>query len=45
MNTSEFRQLRAHVDELVHAQEEEQVDPALQHLPEIPRMTQVSQHK
>ncbi|MCU4483076.1 ABC transporter ATP-binding protein [Acinetobacter ursingii] len=45
MNTPEFRQLRAHVDELVHAQEEEQVDPALQHLPEIPRMTQVSQHK
>ena len=45
MNTSEFRQLRAHVDELVHAQEEEPVDPALQHLPEIPRMTQVSQHK
>ena len=45
MNTPEFKQLRAYVDELVHAQEEEHVDPALQNLPEIPRMTQVSHQK
>ncbi|WP_151980101.1 ABC transporter ATP-binding protein [Acinetobacter guerrae] len=45
MSTPEFKQLRAHVDELVHAQEEEHLDPALQRLPEIPRMTQVSHQK
>lgn len=45
MITEEFKRLRAHVDELVHAQEEEQLDPALQDLPKIPRMTQISQHK
>ena len=45
MLTSEFKELRAHVDELVHAQEEEHLDPALENLPKIPRMTQVSHHK
>lgn len=44
MNTSEFKQLRARVDYLVHAEEDE-LDPALQDLPKIPRMTQVSTEK
>lgn len=39
-----FKQLRAKVDVLVHAQEET-LDPALENLPKIPRMTQVSTHK
>ena len=39
-----FKQLRKRVDFLVHAQEEE-LDPALEDLPKIPRMTQVSTHK
>lgn len=44
MSTSEFKQLRARVDYLVHAEEDE-LDPALQDLPKIPRMTQVSTEK
>ena len=40
MNTPEFQRLRNKVDQLVHAQEDE-LDPALTHLPKIPRMTQV----
>ena len=44
MLTPEFKRLREHVDALVHAQEEE-LDPALEELPKIPRMTQVSTHK
>ncbi len=41
MSTPEFKQLRSRVDYLVHAEEDE-LDPALQDLPKIPRMTQVS---
>ena len=44
MLTPEFKQLRERVDSLVHAQEDE-LDPALETLPKIPRMTQVSTHK
>lgn len=44
MLTSEFKQLRERVDFLVHAQEDE-LDPALENLPKIPRMTQVSTQK
>lgn len=44
MLTPEFKALRERVDFLVHAQEDE-LDPALQDLPTIPRMTQVSHHK
>ncbi|KRI21079.1 ABC transporter, partial [Acinetobacter baumannii] len=44
MSTPEFKQLRARVDYLVHAEEDE-LDPALQDLPKIPRMTQVSTEK
>lgn len=44
MSTPEFKRLRARVDLLVHAQEDE-LDPALSDLPKIPRMTQVSVHK
>lgn len=42
--TPEFKRLRERVDFLVHAQEDE-LDPALENLPKIPRMTQVSTHK
>lgn len=41
MLTPEFKALRERVDFLVHAQEDE-LDPALADLPQIPRMTQVS---
>lgn len=44
MLTPEFKQLRERVDFLVHAQEDE-LDPALENLPKIPRMTQVSTQK
>lgn len=44
MSTPEFKQLRSRVDYLVHADEDE-LDPALQDLPKIPRMTQVSTEK
>ncbi|BCU64827.1 hypothetical protein F941_01554 [Acinetobacter bouvetii DSM 14964 = CIP 107468] len=44
MLTPEFKRLRERVDFLVHAQEDE-LDPALENLPKIPRMTQVSTHK
>lgn len=44
MTTTEFKNLRKRVDFLVHAQEDE-IDPALEDLPKIPRMTQVSTHK
>ena len=44
MSSPAFKQLRERVDFLVHAQEEE-LDPALEDLPKIPRMTQVSTHK
>ncbi|MFW1735441.1 ABC transporter ATP-binding protein [Acinetobacter sp. ULE_I001] len=44
MATPAFQQLRARVDQLVHAQEDE-LDPSLQDLPKIPRMTQVSTDK
>nr|MBD0118385.1 ABC transporter ATP-binding protein [Acinetobacter baumannii] len=40
----EFKQLRTRVDYLVRAEEDE-LDPALQDLPKIPRMTQVSTEK
>lgn len=42
--TPEFKRLRERVDFLVHAQEDE-LDPAMENLPKIPRMTQVSTHK
>lgn len=41
MQSPEFKQLRQRVDLLVHHQEEA-LDPALQDLPQIPRMTPVS---
>lgn len=44
MSAPEFKQLRSRVDYLVHAEEDE-LDPALQDLPKIPRMTQVSTEK
>jgi len=44
MLTAEFKKLRERVDYLVHAQEDE-LDPALEDLPKIPRMTQVSNSK
>ncbi len=44
LSSPAFKQLRKRVDFLVHAQEEE-LDPALEDLPKIPRMTQVSTHK
>jgi len=44
MLTPEFKRLRERVDFLVHAQEDE-LDPALENLPKIPRMTQVSVKK
>jgi NitT/TauT family transport system ATP-binding protein len=44
MSSPAFKQLRERVDFLVHTQEEE-LDPALEDLPKIPRMTQVSTHK
>ncbi|MCL6239870.1 ABC transporter ATP-binding protein [Acinetobacter amyesii] len=44
MLSPEFKQLRERVDFLVHAQEDE-LDPALENLPKIPRMTQVSTQK
>ncbi|QDK98164.1 ABC transporter ATP-binding protein [Acinetobacter tandoii] len=44
MLTPEFKQLRERVDALVHAQEDE-LDPALEELPKIPRMTQISSQK
>ncbi|MFD1437406.1 ABC transporter ATP-binding protein [Acinetobacter terrae] len=42
--TPEFKRLRERVDFLVHAQED-QLDPALEDLPIIPRMTKVSTKK
>ncbi|NHB59564.1 ABC transporter ATP-binding protein [Acinetobacter sp. 194] len=44
MLTPEFKKLRQHVDQLVHADEDE-LDPAMAELPVIPRMTQVSHSK
>lgn len=44
MQSPEFKQLRERVDLLVHHQEEP-LDPALQDLPKIPRMTQMSTQK
>lgn len=44
MQSPEFKQLRQRVDLLVHHQEEA-LDPALQDLPKIPRMTQMSTQK
>ncbi|MGN5763905.1 ABC transporter ATP-binding protein [Acinetobacter calcoaceticus] len=44
MQSPEFKQLRERVDLLVHHQEEA-LDPALQDLPKIPRMTQMSTQK
>ncbi|RFS30974.1 ABC transporter ATP-binding protein [Acinetobacter sp. SWAC5] len=44
MLSPEFKQLRERVDFLVHAQEDE-LDPAMENLPKIPRMTQVSTQK
>ncbi|MEN8991597.1 ABC transporter ATP-binding protein [Avibacterium paragallinarum] len=44
MLSTEFKQLRERVDFLVHAQEDE-LDPAMENLPKIPRMTQVSTQK
>jgi len=44
MHSPEFKQLRQRVDLLVHHQEEA-LDPALQDLPKIPRMTQMSTQK
>lgn len=44
ISTSEFKQLRQHVDQLVHANDDE-IDPALETLPAIPRMTKVRDSK
>lgn len=44
MLTDEFKHLRKRVDSLVHAQDQD-LDPALEDLPVIPRMTQVSTQK
>lgn len=44
INSTEFKQLRDRVNQLVHSQEEE-LDPSLEDLPKIPRMTQVSTQK
>lgn len=44
MLSPEFKQLRERVVFLVHAHEDE-LDPALENLPKIPRMTQVSTQK
>ena len=41
IHSNEFKQLRQRVDQLVHAQEED-IDPALEDLPKIPRMTKIS---
>lgn len=41
IHSHEFKQLRKRVDQLVHAQEED-IDPALEDLPKIPRMTKIS---
>lgn len=41
IHSPEFKQLRQQVDQLVHAQEED-IDPALEDLPKIPRMTKIS---
>ncbi len=41
IHSPEFKQLRQRVDQLVHAQEED-IDPALEDLPKIPRMTKIS---
>lgn len=41
-SSAEFKVLREHVNLLVHAQDEENLDPALAHLPKIPRMTKVN---
>ncbi|KAA8732426.1 ABC transporter ATP-binding protein [Acinetobacter qingfengensis] len=40
IHSTEFKQLRAHIDVLVHAQEDS-LDPALQNLPKIPRMRHI----
>lgn len=45
MQHPEFARLKAHINQLVHAQDEQALDPALVDLPKIPRMTQVSSHK
>lgn len=39
--SAEFMQLRAHINRLVHAQDELELDPSLLDLPKIPRMTPV----
>ncbi|WP_436897843.1 ABC transporter ATP-binding protein [Acinetobacter gyllenbergii] len=44
MHSAEFKHLKERVDLLVH-QQEEILDPALQDLPKIPRMTQMSTQK
>ena len=44
IHSTEFKQLRDRVNQLVHSQEEE-LDPSLEDLPKIPRMTQVSTQK
>ncbi|SPL71702.1 ABC transporter ATP-binding protein [Acinetobacter stercoris] len=44
IQTAEFKRLKEHVNHLVHAQEDE-LDPALEDLPKIPRMTQISANK
>lgn len=41
IQSPEFKKLRKQVDQLVHAQEED-IDPALEDLPKIPRMTKIS---
>lgn len=41
IHSPEFKQLRQQVDQLVHAQGED-IDPALEDLPKIPRMTKIS---
>ncbi|WP_278932265.1 ABC transporter ATP-binding protein [Moraxella osloensis] len=41
MASAEFKALREHVNSLVHAQDQENLDPGLAHLPKIPRMTKV----
>ncbi|WP_171065739.1 ABC transporter ATP-binding protein [Acinetobacter beijerinckii] len=41
IHSPEFKQLRQQVNQLVHAQEED-IDPALEDLPKIPRMTKIS---
>lgn len=44
MQSDAFKQLKAHVNQLVHADDDAH-DPAMDNLPEIPRMTHVSTSK